>query len=329
MRIRKWTGLEGPDEPKVLHIKPLIENPDWPKDTSYPHPNVTELRAWLANSRWDRNEPQAIVISVDGWQSAQAHNLLCNDNNEVTIESIAKHVHEKMSGWARAALWWYSYLQILANEGYTIGLVQMDIEGCLMTAGWKYDLKYDGENVITMREVIRYMYDTPKYAKYLPDLDVDAVVDPQPNGNIYGVPGNEMAMLTWNHEMIYRCSKAFDKYFAEVAKMLFPECITTNYNFNNYQRCPMITWPHRHPQVDAGVDLNSAPILYLSNDTKYTSNRDALMCLDAIRNKKKCVPWVGAPYRSGGWNGWKQSQEQYDELMIEIESRGCPWVMVF
>ena len=323
MRIRRWPGTEPADCPETLFLTPLMG--EW--ESSSKSPKHYEMRDWLRQSKWTKDEPQAIIISVGGWQSYQAHNLLCDDNGQVTHDSIARHIHQRMSGWNRVLNWWVAYLQTIANEGYEIGLVQMDIEGCLLTTGWKYDLHFDGVDAISMMDVIGYMYEHPKYCSRLPNLDLEALTAPEPNGNVYGEWLNEFAMLTWNHEMIWRNSRAFDKYFAEPAKMIFPDCITTNYNFNNYQRIPLMTKPHRHPQVDAGVDNNSAPVLYLSGDTNYNSNRESYVVLDSIRDMSRTCPWVGASHRNR--NGWNQSERQYREQLAEIEGRGCPWAVIF
>ncbi len=327
MQIFYWPGMEPAGHTKTLMIKPFMPR----ADKSYP--SLEELPAWMA-ANWKKEDKQCIIVAAGSWKSQQAHNCLKDDDGNVTVESIAYHVRKKMVGWDRAINWWAAYLTVIERAGYDVALVAMDIEGLQMSTGWKYDPDQPGgDDIITMKQVIRYLYEHKTYVKRLPSLDLESVVNP---GNLWGDRGNEQQMLIWNHYTATLNANRLTKVFADTAERTFPDVIVNNYDACQTKYCPRITFKHGHPRSRVAVGGNSAPVLYLHDGYGIKTNQDAMSsldpCLPPKGKKNTVVAWIGGAYREGAKHWGMKADDpnrNVDNLIELLRDKGCPFLMIF
>ena len=92
----------------------------------------------------------------------QTTERLKGEDGLVTVESIADHIRNGMQNWQRPLNWWAGYLQRIANAGYEVNLLAMDIEAGLGTRDMTYNPP--GGPEIEILQVINYLYANEQWA---------------------------------------------------------------------------------------------------------------------------------------------------------------------
>jgi len=327
-----WSGREPEGTPKTLAV--LVGVP--PQDVAYPRPTVEELGSWCQANGWTPETPGHIIVRNMNWRSQPSYYMLRqpdDDTGIVTPEIAAEFLLDDMQGILRLAPWWKNYLDILDGLGYTVSVVAMDWEA-KFTSNWTYDLNAAGTNVFDMHDVVDVMLPWPGMMAKLPRLDM-----PSWNaGNIYGVRKNEQTMLLFNYWVMKKQSARLTEVFADQTAEVFPDAIVSNYNCVKTSNSPLISWVTGHPQGLPAVG-NSAFLAYLHPTTGYKTNEDVKAAFGVIDDPTKATVWVGNPNR---WEqpdpnkpgkliyaGWKQSQEQFDDLNNWLIAQGVAVIVVF
>ena len=281
-----------PDHTPTGHSRMLKLNPFLNDNIA-----LSDLPRWLEENDWTREGPNAVLITMGNWKELQPTALYRGEDGKVTIESIADHVRGGMKNWHRLTEWWAEYLQVIHDAGYQVDLVAMDIESG--TSSRHLVLNPPGGEKVAMIDVINYLYSNERWARYLPELDLVALNDP----NSYESPAARKALNDWNHWAAQKNAEAWAEVFSLPAKEFFPNVIVSNFDFASYEGEPLLDLVSGLPRANAAVDGNSSPVLFLFEGYGYESVEQALAAFDLVRGDSDqsptIVPWIAGPYRQG------------------------------
>ena len=330
MSIFYWPDYTPAGYPKAFIIRPFLDN----------NIAIEDIPKWCEDNNWskDPDSPNAVMVLMgswwsdfrNGWVESSSRELFKGDHGLVTIESVAYHIRRGQENWNRPGFTHtiLDRLNAVKKAGYNVQIIAMDIEAGVPTAGADYK-HWEDTNHFTMREVIKYLYSNDRWVRKggLPELDVEAVCDPNP----WGSNKKRQAMIIWNQFAHAEATLAWEHSIGLPAIDLFPEVIVNNYDFSCFEGAPMLDFNSGLPRPDAAIFSDSAPVLYLQEGYGFRQVNDALSAFSAVQKAVSRVPWIAGPYREGA-RGWHVTRDKFTELAKRLqdpEEFDCKHLCIF